>query len=566
MIKVVRENGWINFNRGDARALEFAAFASRVRGSVRDECVQVSRGKISVRESAVAAVHECAREFGVDMSEFLESIGVFQAHEKARAKAMKIVADKDDSGIPGELGFLKSHQKVAVNAMTQKGLLGLCLFDEQGTGKTLTTLAAFYSLKKSGQADVMMVVAPSSVINAWRSDVKREEFAEFSVSVVAGSREEKEKALRDCADIVLMSYDTLTSMLSTAKAVAKRVSKCLLVADEAFLIKNSDARRSRAVRELRDECVRAFVLSGTPAPRSAEDVIHQSDIADNGYAFQGFIPEGDAVADADVIYDLLSARGAFLRQPKSEVLTLPPKEFNIVEVALSGEQLLAYRSARDDLALYLLGINNETLKKELVNYFQRRATLLQLCGCPSMAVGGENAPRDHAKLLKLDDLINNVVVEGGRKIVVWTSYTKSIHELARRYNHHGLVKIYGGSSEKEREEAIRLFQEDSAVKIFLGNPAAAGAGITLHAAADSVYVSYSDKAAEFIQSIDRTHRIGQAADSVRYHFLVCENTVEVNQVRLLKQKMLNQHLMFGEDPKWPSTVDDALDELGEGDD
>ena len=478
MINVVHENGWIHFDRGDARALEFAAFASRVRRSVRDECVQIRRGRISVRESAVAAVHGCAREFGVDMSEFSKSIGVFQSHEQARAKAMTIVANKDDSGISKELGFLKPHQKVAVSAMTQEGLLGFCLFDEQGTGKTLTTLSAFHSLKKSGQVDVMMVVAPPSVINAWQSDLKRKEFAEFSVSVVEGNH--GEKALRNRADIVLMSYDALTSMLSTAKAVAKNAPKCLLVADEAFLIKNSDAQRSRAVRELRGKCVRAFVLSGTPAPRSAEDVIHQSDIADNGYAFQGYIPEGDAVADADVIYDLLSARGAFLRQPKSEVLPmLPPKDFNVVKVALSGEQLSAYRSARDDLALHLRSINNETLKKELVNYFQRRAKLLQLCGCPSMAVGSENAPRDHAKLLKLDALINDVVVEGGRKIVVWTSYTESILELAARYQSLGLVKIYGGSSGKEREEAIRLFQEDSEVKIFLGNPAAAGAGITL---------------------------------------------------------------------------------------
>ena len=559
MISVTHEKDWIHFAGRGGQMLRFSAC---VRRSVRDECVRSSLGRISIRESAVSAVLECAKEFRVDMFEFSESIGAFKAHEQARQEAMKIIADNDFSGIPEEWDFLESHQKIAVNAMTRKGLLGVCLFDEQGTGKTLTALAAFHSLKESRQADAMIVVAPQSVINAWRDDAQKIGFANFSVSVVAGERDERDKALRERADIVLMGYDALVSMLPVAKAVAKRAPKCLLVADEAFLIKNPNAQRSNAVRELRGACSRAFVLSGTPAPRSAEDVIHQSDTADNGYAFQGYRPSGDAVADSAVIYDLLSTRGAFLRRTKSEVLPmLPPKEFNIVKVALSGEQLAAYQNARDNLVIYLQSVSNEVFKKELTSYFQRREKLLQFCGCPSMAMGGDNAPRNHAKLLELDKLIDTIVAVGGRKIVVWTSYTESIHELAARYQHHGLVKIYGGSSEQERAEAIRRFQKDSEVKIFLGNPAAAGAGITLHAAADSVYVSYTDRAAEFIQSIDRTHRIGQTAEAVRYHFLVCENTVEVNQIRLLKQKMVGQHLMFGEDAQWPSTVDDALEEL-----
>ena len=44
---------------------------------------------------------------------------------------------------PRWLEILDPPQAVAVTAMTTPGLLGLCLFDEQGIGKTLTTIAAF---------------------------------------------------------------------------------------------------------------------------------------------------------------------------------------------------------------------------------------------------------------------------------------------------------------------------------------------------------------------------------------------------------------------------------------
>lgn len=555
MIKVARvSDGKIHFTGGGLIMLRFVSCIQR---NLRAESVRQYRRGVSIPESAVSAVAECAREFGVDLSAFSETINKFKLHEEARRAAMKIIAEKDDAEIPEKWGFLETHQKTAVNAMTRKNLLGVCLFDEQGTGKTFAALAAFDLLKDAGEIDFMMVVAPQSALNAWRDDAKK--IPSFRVSIVEGTAEKKSTALRARADIYALSYDSLPSILQTAKATANR-GKCLLVADEAFKIKNPVAERSRMIRELRAVCARAFVLSGTPAPRTPEDVIHQSDVADNGYAFQGYRSVGDREKDAEAVYNTLVSRGMFLRRTKEEVLPeLPPKDLRVIPIALSGRQRALYEDARDNLELHLTNMNNERFKKELTDYFQRRAKLLQMCGCPSMV--DEMFPDDHAKIKKLDELVEEIVVNNGGKLVVWTGYTRSVEEIARRYDRHGTAVIYGKISSEQRRDAIDRFQNDPATRIFVGNPAAAGAGITLHAAADNVYMSYTDKAADFIQSIDRTHRIGQTADSVRYYFLVCENTIEINQIRLLKDKILRQHLIFGESAEWPATVEDALQEL-----
>jgi len=553
----VKADSWVCFTGAGREMLRFAAC---IHHNVRNECVRKSRNEICIAQSAVSAVLKCTAEFCIDMSAFAETVEKFRLHEKARKEAMAIIVDNDHSKIPPKWGFLKNYQKVAARALAQPNLLGACIFDEQGTGKTLTALVAFDILQKGKEIDFMMVIAPQTALNSWANDVN-EFCAGRTISVVNGNRSQKENMLCARVDIAALSYDSLVAMLPTAQAVARR-GKCLLVVDEAFLVKNPEARRSRFIQELRAVCARAFVLSGTPAPRSPEDVIHQSDVADSGYAFHGYRATGDRMQDAESINAVLSARSVFLRRTKDEVLPfLPQKQFEIVKVALSNRQREMYLSARDDLVLHLKNINNETFKKELPSYFGRRAKLLQLCGCPRMV--DKMFPDVHAKIERLDVLVDKIVVGDGKKLVIWTGYTESVEELQKRYSWHGLVSICGATPAEERKNAIDRFQNDPQVKIFLGNPAAAGAGITLHAASDSVYVSYTDRAAEFIQSIDRTHRIGQTAESVRYHFLVCENTIEVNQVRLLHQKMLSQSIMFGEDTKWPESVEEALAELSD---
>ena len=61
--------------------------------------------------------------------------------------------------------------------------------------------------------------------------------------------------------------------------------------------------------------------------------------------------------------------------------------------------------------------------------------------------------------------------------------------------------------------------------LFVGDPGAAGAGLTLHRARYAVYESMSNQAAHYLQSLDRIHRRGQDRP-VEYLVLLCDETIE----------------------------------------
>ena len=558
MIAVERKDEGVLF-RGTG--VDVGRFACCVRkGAGLDAVRSQGVGAISVAESVIPAIVGCLDEFGVDKSAFADLLRDADKHEQARREVLRIVGSGDDSGLPEPWdSTLQKHQKIAVKAMTADGLKGLCLFDEQGTGKTLMALAAFDIMKEAGTVDYMMAVAPKSALNAWRDDVRRFLGDKYSFVAVAGERVRKVSAMREAADILAFNYETAASLLTWALS-SIRGRKAMLVVDEAFFVKNPNSARSEAVRKIRRACGRGFVLSGTPAPNAPDDIIHQADVADGGHTFQGCEITGDRMRDAEIVHNALRTRGVYLRRLKSEVAPwLPPKHFEVVKVPLVGRQAALYSEARDNLILELRDMNNEIFRRNKPSYLAKRAQLLKICSCP--AAVDPLYFGDHAKLSALDDILRRLIDERGKKAVLWTIYKCSVSELRERYRRYGVAVIDGETPDAERERAIRDFQENADTRIFLGNLAAASAGITLHAASDAVYASYSDQAAHFQQSLDRIHRIGQSAEDVRYHLLVCEGTIEVNQVRLLQEKDLRQHSLFGKGGEWPQSVEEALSEL-----
>ncbi len=79
--------------------------------------------------------------------------------------------------------------------------------------------------------------------------------------------------------------------------------------------------------------------------------------------------------------------------------------------------------------------------------------------------------------------------------------------------------------------------------VFVGNPSAAGAGLTLHRARVAIYESLSNQAVHYLQSIDRIHRRGQTRD-VDYIVLLCEDSIEIaDYERLLDKESAAQDLL-----------------------
>jgi SNF2 family DNA or RNA helicase len=454
---------------------------------------------------------------------------------------------------------LDDHQAVNVAVMTLQSGWGTCVFDEQGTGKTATTIAAFDLLVEHGHADVMIVVAPKSMVAEWAVEIRRFCGNLYRVVVADGSPSERARAIDSGADVVVLNYETAASLATNLRLLAQR-TRAVLTVDESFFVKNPGTARFEAVAALREWCVRCFVLCGTPAPNRPHDLVAQFDLVDFGHTFAGVTLDDDRDVAAGQVRAFLDARGVYLRSLKRMVLPhLPTRTFSEVGIDMAPRQGDAYRAALDDLILDLRTAVDGTYSRSITSFLERRATLLRICSDPGSVVPGyDELP---AKLAALDQVLADLVGERGEKVIVWSFYRASLDRIAERYAHYGLVRIDGSIADVgTRREAVRRFQEDADTTIFLGNPAAAGAGLTLHSARFAVYESLSNQAAHFLQSLDRIHRRGQDRE-VEYFTLLCRGTLEEVEYERLLEKADRQADLLNDPPQPRPTRTVLLDEL-----
>jgi SNF2 family DNA or RNA helicase len=521
---------------------------------------KAGKDTITVPASALPLIQDLLDDEAKSDNGVRSHLEAFERHHIARDKALMIIEDGGAETVPAKwIEVLDPAQATAVAAMTMPDILGLCLFDEQGSGKTVMSIAAFDVLKDLGVVDAMIVVCPKSMVSEWPKDIQRFTKEKYITVAAEGDKRQKYEAALKNFDIIVTNYEGVDVMLTSLVASAA-TTRYLLVVDESYYLKNSDSVRSEKVERLRAQCARCFVLCGTPAPNSANDLVNQFDLADLGYTFGGFTKAKDPADDWDEIARLVETRGLFIRRLKPEILQqVPEKNFHVIRVDLKGKQALMYAKARSELELELKTLSNDTFKKRLATYFQRRAALLQICACPGAL--DPTLSETPVKYAALDELLERLVSEK-RKVIVWSFFKRSLDEMMERYRSFYPVRVDGSVASSDRKAAVKSLQEDPNTMLFFGNPAAAGAGITLHAAYDAVYVSYSNQAAHYLQSLDRIHRRGQVSDHVNYHLLVCKDTIEETEIIRLRRKEISQHELLGDHIPWPTSLDDALEELG----
>lgn len=441
------------------------------------------------------------------------------------------------------LAKLDPHQVAAVAAITVPSLKGLALFDEQGTGKTIVALAAFDRLRMLDKLQRLLVVAPKSVVGAWHSDCKSFLGQCYSVATVTGSSPKRKKIIQTYHDILLVSYDAAVREQGLIRMIiAAQPMAYMLVVDESYFVKNPKTARARMIGAIRPFCERALVLCGTPAPNSSVDIVNQIDIADGGVAFAGrSISKDPEEAHATIAQTL--DQTILLRRLKEDVFpNLPSKQLERVLVDLTPIQRKLYDQARDRLAISIRSIDDREFTRNLGSFLAKRAALLQICSNPSSIdpLYSENP----AKLGALDILLRELIATRNRKVVIWSFFRRSLQAIAERYGYYGLVRIDGSISRiEDRLEAIDRFQNDESVRLFLGNAAAAGAGITLTASHHSIYESFSNQAAHYMQSVDRVHRRGQT-DVVTSYILLARNTIETREFdAILKKERAGSQLL-----------------------
>jgi len=459
------------------------------------------------------------------------------------------------------IGDLDDHQVTAVALAAHPDVRGLCIFDEQGLGKTVEALFAFDRLRGQGLVGRALVFAPKNMVLEWVNDLERFFGGRYRAAAVVGDEAEKRAVLDNGADLFVTNFETATQLeIRLRHLLQGERGRGLLIVDESFFVKNAEAQRAQALRALRRHAGRCLVLCGTPAPNSALDLVEQFNIADDGEAFGSVSVPTDPAEARDVISTTIKTRGVYIRRLKGTVLpNLPERTFSQVLLPLPPAQRRLYDSVLAGLLEDIRAIDDAGFKRNLASFMARRAALLQICSNPaSVDPAFGEVP---AKFAALDGILDDLIGQRHEKVVLWSFFTASIDALCARYPQYNPVRIDGSvSAVADRREAVRRFQEDGETMLFVGNPAAAGAGLTLHRARYAVYESMSNQAAHYLQSLDRIHRRGQARP-VEYVILLCDETLEPAEYqRLLRKESEAQHLL-GDEVRAPLTRQGMLGEL-----
>lgn len=209
-----------------------------------------------------------------------------------------------------------------------------------------------------------------------------------------------------------------------------------------------------------------------------------------------------------------------LRRDKA-LLDLPSLSSETIWVGMYAEQQRLYHQMKK---MFLAVIDEE---RSLVapTVLAQLTRLRQICCSPALL----GVAQPSAKTAVLLDLLDSYA-EAGHKVLVFSTFAEYMRLLAK---HLDAPIITGAQGQKERQEAIRQFEEGK--PYLFGSVGAMGEGLNLQAADVVIRTDLHWTPSINEQAVGRAHRRGQEKP-VHVVDLVCADSVEEHVLEVLRMK------------------------------
>jgi len=559
----------------------------------------------------LAGVREARTLFGESLAfgaRIRDQLSTLASDRKARENA--IAADPSPAGdeLIAELtasGFLRKLKPFQVRNLAKLLLLPHGAdFSVPGAGKTTVALANFAIQRARGTVERMLVIGPIAAFDAW----KTESVACLSNPPKIAVHTGPDSIIPRATELLLTNYHRVANDYERVRAYVD-AKPTQVVLDEAHRVKRGAAGvHGRAVLDLAYAARRRDVLTGTPAPQGASDLI----------ALIRFLYPGQDRAmlpvdaynesmgrDPDVVRQTSQAiERYFVRTPKS-ALGLPDPRWEIVARPMGAIQSAIYEAL---VGRYRGAFQLSTDSRRHFDRLGRVVMyLLEAATNPALLVAGSDSddeegfahpPIEVAGNEPLSRLLRdyaqyehpwkyNFVVEAvadaarrGEKILIWSTFVRNLRALAHELHEFNPAVIHGGVPPEDtappgaltREVELERFRTDPSCTVLLANPAAAGEGISLHHwCHHAIYLDRTFNAGHFLQSQDRIHRLGLAPHiETRFTVLISEGSIDAVVDDRLRDKVKTLAMLMN-DPglvriALPQSDEDHREPVAETDD
>jgi len=463
-----------------------------------------------------------------------------------------------------------AHQLAALEKSWNKETFAY--FMEMGTGKTKVLIDNLAMLYDKGKVDGALIVAPKGVVKTWYEQELPTHLPNHIENTtvlwqphITKTQREKLESLFEAETnmhILIMNVEALSTDKGVKFAMKFLNShKTLMAIDESTTIKTPTAKRTRNIIDLGRMAKYRRIMTGSPVTKNPLDLYTQCYFLDpfhldhaSYYSFRNryavmktmhvrgrSIQVVSKFKNLDELSDTVKTFSD--RVLKEDCLDLPPKNFIKRHVTLTPDQKRVYEQMKKQAVAYLNGKVTSTM-----------TVLTQLMRLHQITCGhftADDGSIQSVESNRLNELMS-ILEETEGKAIIWANYQLSVGEIIQRiikeYGEDSYVHYYGLTSQEDRQDFIRKFQNDPNCRFLIGTPQTGGYGITLTQANTVIYYSNGYDLEKRLQSEDRAHRIGQKK-TVTYIDIIAEDTVDEKIVKALRDKINIASEVMGEDLK-----------------
>ena len=564
---------------GDAYVLNAPDRLNEILSYLRREKIDFSLSETAQSRSSAATASLQAHESKIALARDFKE-GRFSANE------YKLYINSAEGLIRRKL---KDHQKKALYHLSLAG--NGANFSVPGSGKTSVVLSYFEKLRQEEKVNTLFVIGPPACFAPWQHEYEEVMGYKPKTKALAGlQKEERLFVYMDTSepcDLYLTTFQTLLNDTGDIKEfLSDPKVRALVVVDEAHYMKRLDGNWANAALNIARAAEYRCILTGTPMPKSYADIFNlmqflwpdRDPIPTRDKARLQSYEEAKATEEAARLLD--SRVGSLFYRVRKKDLALKPQVFNeptlikmnrhereLYDAIIFKIRSYAQQDYLDNIDLVMKLRRGRMIRaRQSVSYAKLLASALKDYG--------ENLIEDGSlkRLLvnydeierpaKMDALLSMIrkLQASKQKVVVWSNFIGTINLIQNVLGSENFYckQITGSvpiekeklTSEETREKIRNEFVDPaSGLDILIANPAACAESISLHKTCHhAIYYDLSYNLAQYLQSLDRIHRVGASEKQEAYYdFLVYEDTIDIDILNNLKSKAEKMYRVIDKD-------------------